>query len=308
MSNRFAVIGSKSFSGHAFCSYLKASGIECMEFARPDYDLNRNMDGIIAEIRAGRPTHVVIFAALNMVAESWLHFADYYQTNIIAIARLHNALQGMDFIDKVVQISTPEVYGATQTFLREDAPFRPSTPYAVSRAAIDMHLLAMHKATGYPVCFTRSVNVYGSGQQPYRIIPKTVLKILRGEKITLDGGGVSTRSFMHVEDMASSAYMVALAGRPGEAYHTSTPVQTSIRALVESICQTMRAEFRDVVTVGPERPGKDLAYQLNSDKIRSELGWTDRISLHAGLLETIEWFKWRRDDYAGNSLEYGHRA
>ena len=301
---KFAVIGASSFSGTAFLAHLDRQRIQAQGFSRPKYDLNRSLDALLERLEALQPEYVVNFAALNMVAESWAHFPDYYRTNVIGVANLAEGLRGQPWLKKFVQVSTPEVYGAVGKFLTEDAPFNPSTPYAVSRAAIDMHLMAMHNVYGFPVAFTRTVNVYGPGQQPYRIIPKTVFSIRRGERLQLHGGGVSTRSFIHIADVAEATLRVARDGRDGETYHIATARQTAIRDLVRMTCERMGADFEQVTQVDAERPGKDMAYQLDDSKIRAELGWQDMIGLEDGLAETVAWFAKAQ---MPQSLEYEHR-
>lgn len=306
--SRWAVIGSSSFSGSSFCSYVSLHGEELIQFSRTTgFDLNMAIPEIVSIIREVQPEYIVNFAALNMVAPSWDHFADYYQTNLISVAKLAREVAGMPFVKRWVQVSTPEVYGDQGVFLKEDAPYRPSTPYAVSRAALDLDLLALHRTFGFPVSFTRSVNVYGPYQQPYRIIPKTVLKIMRGEKLELHGGGRSTRSFIHIDDVSRSIVTVAECGVSGEVYHTSTGTQTGIRDLVRMIAEQLGADFETFVVDVEERPGKDMAYQLDSSKIRAELGWKDQVPFDVGLRKTVEWFQANADAYEEDSLEYVHR-
>jgi dTDP-glucose 4,6-dehydratase len=303
-----AVLGSNSFSGSVFCAYAARAGHAVMPLRRPMYDLNTGLDAIIRAVDDARPEYFVNFAALNMVGESWPHYADYYRTNVLGIARLAQQLGERAFLRKFVQVSTPEVYGTTDVHLKEGAPYRPSTPYAVSRAAADLHLMALHAAYAFPVCFTRSVNVYGPGQQAYRIIPKTVLSIAKGHRLQLHGGGVSTRSFIHIRDVADSILRVMLHGRAGETYHTSTWVQTRIVDLVGKVCDLMGVYPGDVIEPAAERPGKDMAYQLDHGKIRDELGWSPTINLEQGLAETVAWFKERAGEYSDAALEYVHRA
>lgn len=307
MSDKYLVIGASSFSGKAFCEYAREKEVEVVEISRPTYDLNLNNLDIANAISDAQPDYVVNFAALNMVAESWEHYADYYQTNVIALARLAGSWGGELPFKKWIQISTPEVYGAQNAMLTEHSPYAPSTPYAVSRAAFDMHLHAMFKAQGFPAILMRSVNVYGEGQQPYRIIPKTVLKILRGERLSLHGGGTSVRSFIHIRDIANSILCAAQRGVPGEVYHTSSIQLVKIRELVEMICSLLGASFEELVEVCEERPGKDHAYILDSRKARAELKWADKIPLGEGLPKAVAWFKEHAASYADHSLEYQHK-
>jgi dTDP-glucose 4,6-dehydratase len=213
----------------------------------------------------------------------------------------------MAFLKRYVHVTTPEVYGSTSGDVREDAPFNPSTPYAVSRAAADMSLRTYHAAYGFPVAFTRAANVYGAGQQLYRIVPRTVLNARLGRKLQLHGGGTSERSFIHVMDVADATYRIAVDGRNGETYHISTPRLISIRALVEMICAQIGVRFDDVVEVVGERLGKDAAYRLDSRKLRAELGWSDRISLESGIAETAQWVDRHLDELAKMPASYVHK-
>ena len=158
-----------------------------------------------------------------MVAESWLTPEHWYQTNVVSQVKLHDELRKFDCIKKYVHISTPEAYGSTDgEWLKENYNFSPSTPYAVSRAACDLHLLSFYKAYGFPVVFTRAANVFGPGQQLYRIIPRTMLLARLGGKLNLHGGGYSVRSFIHMEDVSSATYKIAMQGNAGETYHISS--------------------------------------------------------------------------------------
>lgn len=306
--SRFAILGASSFSGSACAEYLREQGHEVLELHRPLADLNSGTATIAQFVKDFRAQYFVNFAALNMVAESWPHFADYYRTNVIGVARLAEALRNLDCIEKFVQVSTPEVYGTTEAAIAEGQPFNPSTPYAVSRAAADMHLLALHHTFGLPVCFTRTVNVYGPRQQLYRIIPRTVLSIYRGQRIKLHGGGVSSRSFLHVRDMASAIAAVAQRGTPGQAYHASNPDVVRIRDLVDTVAAILGRRLDEVAEDDHERPGKDMAYLLDDSRIRRELGWSHSVELAGGLRETVKWFNTHAADFAGESLNYEHRG
>jgi dTDP-glucose 4,6-dehydratase len=304
---RIAVIGASSFSGAAFVKHAQAKDAVVFRFSRPEYNLkNRRLMSALEEVQ---PEYIVNFAALNMVGESWAHAADYYETNVVAMSRLLDWLATRTWLKKFVQVSTPEVYGpVAENRIAEGAPFAPSTPYAVSRAAADLHALALFRAKGLPVCFTRTVNVYGPAQQPYRIVPKTVLCALFGKRFKLHGGGHSVRDFIHVDDVAEAILRVALEGRAGETYHVATGKEVSIRGLVEWICGEMGKTLAEVCDDDAERTGKDMAYRLDDSKIRAELGWSDRGWLWEGLAETIAWFALNADRYRNHSLEYAHRA
>ncbi|MDC3336112.1 GDP-mannose 4,6-dehydratase, partial [Opitutales bacterium] len=237
------------------------------------------------------PEYIVNFAAQGMVAQSWQRPEHWYQTNVLAQVKLHNELRLLSFLKKYVHVSTPESYGSTDGWVSENFNFAPSTPYAVSRAACDLHLKSFYKAYDFPVVITRASNVYGPGQQLYRIIPRTFLCCLTSRKLELHGGGESIRSFIAIEDVVRATRELALEGSVGESYHLSTRESISIINLVKFICKITGTKFSDLVEKCDDRLGKDHSYLLDTKKIRTELNWSDKISLEEGLRSTFDWTK-----------------
>ena len=332
MAERIFVIGSNSFTGASFVDYLLSLGSEVIGSSRsaepspaflpykwPDalpttgkfqflkLDLNQDTDRLAGAIEDFRPEYVINFAAQSMVAESWLYPDQWYQTNVVANVRLHEKIRRFDFIKKYVHISTPEVYGSCSGNVTETAPFNPSTPYAASRAACDLHLMTFFKNYKFPVVFTRAANVYGPGQQLYRIIPRSIFFIRIGRRLQLHGGGRSVRSFIHARDVADGTLRVARQAPAGESYHLSTDLHVSIRELVERICARMNVKFEDAVEGVGDRPGKDAAYLLDSTKARTTLGWKDQVSLDQGIEETVAWIDRNFEELKKQPCDYIHK-
>lgn len=311
MKNRFLIIGSNSFSGAQFIKYLLQNDYEVVGISRSEeinavylpykweklegnfrfhqIDINHQLDELIDIMVDFKPEYIVNFAAQGMVAQSWETPQDWYQTNVVAQVKLHDQLRKLKFIKKYVHVTTPEAYGSTEGWIKESFLFSPSTPYAVSRAACDLHLMSFFKAYQFPVVFTRAANVYGPGQQLYRIIPRTMLYARLGKKMNLHGGGLSIRSFIHMNDVSSATLKIATIGIPGESYHISTNDKISIRGLVEKICDLTSTSFSNLVNVSDDRLGKDQAYLLDSNKLRNDFSWQDEIGLNEGLTDTLTW-------------------
>ena len=327
--NSIVVVGSNSFSGATFVDFSIQQGVRVFgtsrsaepidaflpykwhdhaNFSFHNLDLNRHTTEITALIRDVRPDYVVNFAAQSMVGESWQNPCDWFMTNTVSTVKLHDELRKCDFLKRYVHVSTPEVYGSCTGFVKEDFPFNPSTPYAVSRAATDMSLRTFLAAYNFPVVTTRAANVYGPGQQIYRISPRTILFILLGRKIQLHGGGVSTRSFIYMRDVADATWKIMLNGRDGDTYHISTNEVVSIRELVERICAKLEVRFQDHVEVVGERMGKDSAYHLDSSKLRVELDWQDRCNLDQGIDECIAWVRTNFEALKAQPYDYIHKA
>lgn len=252
-------------------------------------DLNEKAEEIGRLAREQNLAWVANFAAQSMVAESWLTPVHWYQTNVVANVRLHEELRKWDGLKKYLHVTTPEVYGSCSGVVREDAPFNPSTPYAASRAACDLHLMTFFKRYNFPVVFTRAANVYGPGQQLYRIVPRAVLFSRLQKKLPLHGGGHSTRAFIHGKDVAIASLAILDRGQSGQVYHLSTDRFIAIRDLVAMIAQKTGSSFEKLAEVTEDRPGKDAAYLLDSTRAKQELGWAPAVGLEAGADSVIRW-------------------
>lgn len=323
------VLGSNSFAGSCFVNAALTAGHKVIGINRspegPHFflryrhnsrranyqfhqlDLNRDLAGIKELVISATPDYVVDFAGQGMVAESWLHPEQWYQTNIISKVRLHDFLRSQDWLKKYIRVSTPEVYGSTQQLIQEDHSYNPSTPYAVSHAAIDMSLTAFYKQYGFPVVLTRFANFFGPGQQLYRIVPRTILFILDGRKLQLHGGGTSVRAFIYGDDVADGLLRVIDRGRIGDAYHFSPDKFFTIRQIVERICEKMGANFSKTIEVSADRQGKDQAYLMDASKAVKELGWKAAIDLDAGIDATISWVRTNFNDLKTLSWNYEHK-
>ena len=327
---KFLILGSNSFSGATFADHLASKGYHVIATSRsPEphdallpykwnkntgkvtfktIDLNHDLDALSALLKSEKPTHVVNFAAQSMVGESWINPDHWMMTNVVSTVRLHEVLRRYEKLERYVHVTTPEVYGSTEGWVRENIPFNPSTPYAVSRAAGDMSLKTYFDTYQFPVVFTRAANVYGPGQQLYRIVPRTIVAAMGGGKLKLDGGGKSVRVFIHMRDVSDATLKIAQKGTLGECYHISGYELVSIRELVEMILKRLGKSFAECVELGPERPGKDTAYTLDSFKIRTELGWRDTVSLEEGVNDVIKWAERFKGDLAKLPTKYEHKA
>lgn len=329
----FLVIGSNSFSGSNCVDFLLKRGYFVLGVSRSEelneiflpykwslegqinkkfvfskIDLNKDLSKLIALIDQYEITHIINFAAQGMVAESWENPIHWYQTNLISQVALHDELRKKKRLKKYLHFTTPEVYGDTnKKWINETFTFTPSTPYAVSRAACDLHLKSFWKAYDFPVVFTRAANVYGPGQQLYRIIPKTILSCISGQKLQLHGSGLSERSFIFINDAIAATVEICLNSEPGSSYHISTENVITIKSLVQMICKSLSVEFNEIVNYSSERLGKDQSYLLDSKKLRKRFNWKEEYSLEKGINLTLEWIQNNYDFMKTISWEYNHK-
>ena len=270
------------------------------------FNINQDLNSLNRILNKFQPAYIVNFASQSMVSESWLKPEDWYNTNLLSNVKLFKILQDYKKLKKYIHISTPEVFGSSK-LIKENSLFTPTTPYSLSRSACDQHLMLLFKNYNFPVCFTRASNVFGIGQQLYRIIPKTIMYCYLSKKLPLHGGGLSKRSFINIKDVCDATYKITKTGRIGESYNISTNEYISIKSLVIKICEMLDKDPKKIVVKTNDRIGKDKYYQMSSTKIRSELNWKDSISINTGILETINWINSNFDFFKKEPLIYKHK-
>ena len=311
LSKKILVFGSNSCGGASYINYALANNYKIIGINRSkegencflpykknknknnytfhNFHLIKDLDSILSLIEIEKPEYIVDFAGQGMVAESWDNPVLWYETNLISKIKIHEYLKDKKWLKKYIRISTPEVYGSNSKKVNEEHNLNPSTPYAVSHAAIDMSLISYYKNYGFPVVLGRFANFYGPGQQTYRIIPKTILYAKAGKKLPLHGGGLSLRAFIHNTDVSNAIENLILKGKIGEIYNFSPTEFVSIKELVMKILSVMEVPFENSVIETNDRPSKDFSYFMDTKKAKSCLQWKPLVSLEEGIKSTIEW-------------------
>lgn len=326
---KIVVIGSNSFSGSHFVDLLLENGNyqvigisrsaeknemylpykkkDLSNFRFHQLDLNDNLPQMLELFEQQKPEFIVNFASQSIVGASWLHPHHWYKTNVLSTIKLVDNLKDKNYLQKYVHISTPEVYGNCNGWVKEDNSYNPSTPYAGSRAAADVFIQMLIKQFNFPAVFTRAANVYGPGQQLFKIIPRAIIYAKQGKKIPLHGGGGAERSFIHIRDVCEATLKIMEKSDSGEIYHLSTDKLHSIKKLVGTIAEKMNKSFEDLAETVETRRGLDAAYILDSTKAKEKFSWEPKISLEQGLNETINWINHNWETILEESLDYVHK-
>src|SRR3989344_5148207 len=299
MSKKIAVIGSNSFSGAHFIDLLLGSGrysvigisrsLEKKSYYLPykkrknsgfvfyRADLNKEQSKLRQILKRFKPDYIVNFAGLIEVSSSWKYPEEYFRTNTLAQVSLIKFIADSGFSKKYIHISTPEVYGSCRN-ATPFHPYNPSTPYAASKAGADMYLSTLIKNTGFNGILTRSTNVYGPGQQLFRIIPKTIISLKLNKTIPLEGGGKAIKSYIHIKDVCEGIILAMEKGQAGGIYHFS-PDEGGMKVIdiVKTVCKIMGRDFQKSVKNVPDRIGQDSSYIIDSSKSRKNLHWFPKI-------------------------------
>lgn len=241
-----------------------------------------------------KPDVIVNFAALAY-ATSWEKSFRYYETNIVALAKMCEELMKRDYLKRFVQIGTSELYGAVDRAVTEDYPLRPTSPYAVSKMAGDLHLETLWAVRKFPMNIIRPSNAYGPGQLLYRVLPRAVYCALTGQQLPLQGGGQVRKSYMHAQDLAHAIWLMTEKAPLGRIYNVGPDKPSTIRHLIELVAEETGVPFDRLAKVVPGRAGEDEQYWLDSTRIKTELGWEQTISLRDGVRDMVAWGRKYRD-------------
>ena len=208
---------------------------------------------------------------------------------------------------RFLHVSTDEVYGDLASSgaapFTEQSRYSPSSPYAASKAASDHLARAWHRTYGLPVIITHSTNNYGPWQHAEKLIPNTIHKALLGQSIPVYGNGWQIRDWLYVDDHAQALYKVLSQGVVGETYNIGGNNEKQNIDVVQAICQLMdelapmhqrgyalNTPHSSLITHVSDRPGHDVRYAVNSNKIDRELGWQPQQSFETGLRNTVLWY------------------
>ncbi|WP_211959100.1 dTDP-glucose 4,6-dehydratase [Budvicia diplopodorum] len=200
-------------------------------------------------------------------------------------------------------ISTDEVYGdlhGTHDLFTETTPYAPSSPYSASKASSDHLVRAWQRTYGLPTIVTNCSNNYGPYHFPEKLIPLVILNALEGKPLPVYGNGAQVRDWLFVEDHARALYQVVTEGVIGETYNIGGHNERKNIDVVRTICQLLEelapvkpaglAKYEDLITFVTDRPGHDMRYAIDANKIERELGWKPLETFESGIRKTVAWY------------------
>lgn len=255
-----------------------------------------------------QPEVIISFAAQGEGAVSWKKSWRFFETNGTALVKMAEELMSRKYMERFIQIGTSELYGSVEAPAKEDAPIVPTSPYAASKAAFDMYLISVAKVLKFPMNIIRPSNAYGPGQLLHRVIPRTVLCGLTGQRLPLQGGGRAKKSYIHARDLGRAIYLVSEKAPLGAVYNAGPKLPNSIREVVETTAKVMGIPFDKLCEITDDRLGQDGQYWLDSSAIKRDLGWEPEITLEEGIAEVVEWGKKYLEELKQQTTSYTLRA
>lgn len=268
-----------------------------------------------------QPDAVMHLAAESHVDRSIDGPAAFMETNIIGTYQLLEAAReywkNLDENRKgnfrFHHISTDEVYGdleGPEDLFTENTSYAPSSPYSASKASSDHLVRAWKRTYGLPTIVTNCSNNYGPYHFPEKLIPLMILNALEGKSLPVYGKGNQIRDWLFVEDHARALYKVVTEGKVGETYNIGGHNEKQNIDVVHKICELLDEmkpvnnlpikSYKELITFVKDRPGHDIRYAIDANKIKHELGWVPQETFESGIRKTVEW-------YLAN-LQWAHRV
>lgn len=245
-----------------------------------------HVDNSISGPEAFIKTNVLgTFNLLDVARQHWMEAPNKYKSGY-EDCRFHH-------------ISTDEVYGTLgETGLfTEETPYAPNSPYSASKASSDMVVRSYFHTYGMNVVTTNCSNNYGPKQHQEKLIPTIIRKAISGENIPIYGDGKNVRDWLYVLDHCTGIELAYKNGRAGETYNIGGRNERNNLYIANKICELLdtmhpKAEgsYKDQITFVTDRPGHDLRYAIDADKIEQELGWKAAENFETGIVKTIEWY------------------
>ena len=196
---------------------------------------------------------------------------------------------------KLVHISTDEVYGdILKGRSDENYSYKPSSPYAASKAASDHLVYSYIRTYNIPAIISNCSNNYGPKQHPEKLIPKLIYNIINNKELPIYGKGKNSREWLHVKDHCMALFKVFEKGKIGEFYNIGSNKNLNNIQITKALIKIAK----NFITIGhnvkikyiADRPGHDQRYALNSNKIKKKLKWKPQIKFDNGLKETFLWY------------------
>lgn len=236
-------------------------------------------------------------AAESHVDNSFESSLIFTQTNVLGT---HTVMQSAlkNSVAKILHISTDEVYGEVITgAAKEDSVFSPTNPYSASKAAAEMIVRGYMQSFGLPAMLIRANNMFGIRQFPEKLIPRSFMRLMTGNKIQLHGDGENKRTFLSVYDFCSALFLLTNEGKIGDAYNIGTEQEYKNVEVAKMICDLLGFEATEAITYVRDRPFNDARYSVDYSKI-VDLGWEVTRDLTDELPLMADWYRQRISSFS----------
>ncbi len=257
-----------------------------------------NENKLLKIFKKYKPIGVFNLAAETHVDRSIDEPDEFIKSNILGAYSLLNVFKKYskkNKSSKFIHISTDEVYGdIIKGRTKENHPYKPTSPYAASKASSDHIVFSYIKTFGIKAIITNCSNNYGPRQHPEKLIPKMIYNIINNNPLPIYGSGKNSREWIYVKDHCEALIKIFKSGKIGETYNIGS--NKNLNNI--EICKKLISVARKNIVIGKkvkikyvkDRPGHDKRYALDSSKLIKKLKWKPKIKLSDGIRETFLWY------------------
>ena len=264
-------------------------------FHRCDLNNKKKLSNIFKKYK---PIGIFNLAAETHVDRSIDGPKSFIDSNILGVFNLLESFRSYSLKNKkarLIHVSTDEVYGDILTGRSDEKhPYKPSSPYAASKASSDHLVYSYVRTFKIPAMITNCSNNYGPKQHPEKLIPKLIYNIINNKDLPIYGNGSNSREWLYVKDHCKALLAVFKKGKIGEFYNIGSNKNLNNLQITKSLLKISKEKFKPGKNVKikfvKDRPGHDQRYALNSKKIRKHLNWRPSIDFNTGLKKTFLWY------------------
>ena len=249
-------------------------------------------------LQAARPDAVYHLAGQANVGESWKDPAATFAVNANGTLNLLEAARSLPTVPRVLVVCSAEVYGSVRPHdlpLTEDAPLRPTSPYAVSKVAAEFLAMQAHLGFGTPTIRVRAFNHIGPGQNDGFVVSALAKRIAEAERDHLRHivvGNLSTRrDFTDVRDVVRAYRLIIERGEDGAVYNVCSGVDQSIEEMAHRLLRLSSADLELVVDPDEQRKVDVPILMGDAQALRVATGWLPQYDLDTTLREVLEFWR-----------------
>ena len=278
-----------------FYNVKEHKGSKYYKFCKVDIN---NQYKILKILKKEKPIAIFNLAAESHVDRSIDGPYSFIKSNILGTYNLLESIKKYYKNEKKVKfihVSTDEVYGdVLKGRSKENSPYQPSSPYAATKASSDHLVYSYYRTYGLPVIITNCSNNYGPKQHPEKLIPKLIYNILNNIDLPIYGNGKNKREWIYVEDHCNALFRIFKEGKIGEFYNIGSNDDFDNLSVSKKLLELQKKfsnrSCSSKIKHIKDRPGHDIRYALNSNKIKNQLKWSKKFKFNVGIKKTFKWY------------------
>ncbi|MFC5702971.1 NAD-dependent epimerase/dehydratase family protein [Cohnella faecalis] len=308
---RILITGATGFIGAAIAHRMAALDLEVHIFTRPSSNRWRiesiapkliehhvdleDEDAVVRAVTGIRPEYV-FHAACYGGFSFQQHVKRAFLSNLFGTMHLLGACERTGF-EAFVHFGSSSEYGVKDTPMSENVLLEPIGAYSVSKAAATLYCRSRAVETGLPVVTLRLFSPYGPFDDPQRLIPYVVSKLLRRQTPSVLTPS-SVRDYIYIEDVLDICEIMLAGPVPsGEIVNLGSGVQYSIGEVVSILYQIIGVESQPSWGSLAPRRTESAIWTADTTRMKRLFLWEPMYDLETGLESTVEWIHSRMNDY-----------